>query len=70
MATFYAKVIEGRSFARRKIEHDLGIEIESHGARYSLSEDNYGRLILRSLDRSLVIKPESSNSVIIEVEEK
>lgn len=49
-----------------EINQDLGIRIEHKGVKYTLSEDNSGELIFRSIDNTqLILHPKAANSVEI-----
>lgn len=69
---FYVKdSSNGGQFPEAKpVKADMGILIEHNGQRFTLAEDNFGRLVLTSIGGvSLILKPNSSNRVLISAED-
>ncbi len=60
----FAKVMTKNNFEHVPVTHDLGIVIEHNGDHFTISEDNHGNLLLRSIDNvQLMIMPQGSNTV-------
>jgi hypothetical protein len=70
MLKFYAKVMNDSKVSVLEVQHDLGIKIVHNDREYTLSEDNFGRLVLSSVYLTqITVLPRASNSVIIKSEE-
>jgi hypothetical protein len=65
----FSNVMDGNRVRQDEIVHDLGITINHNGKCFTISEDNNGKLTLRSIDNvSIVILPQASNTVQIRSE--
>jgi hypothetical protein len=69
---FYAKNHQDGSVApeAKLLDANMGILIEHGGKRFTVREDNFGRLVLTSIGgTSLVLKPRSANAALIDSED-
>lgn len=63
----YAVKMGGSTLVKTKVDEDMGIEIKHGKKKFHVFEDNLGNLVLRSLEGSLVIQPEASDTITLGV---